>query len=149
MTASSFKTTSDKKLSKQIRTGIWASIVSAIMLISIGIFWLVHPAASGGSFSIVPDSDAAIQFAKITAIFKAVCDILPPVFVLLAIYFRQYRLAGYFHLVTLLLVIVVDMFVWGNFVPNAGATDILQHIPFAIPIMIGAFCFLKPNSKNS
>lgn len=140
---------SDKSLPRHIKTGIWASIVSAVMLIGIGIFWLAHPAAAEGSFSIVPDSDAAIRFAKITAIFKAIGDFLPPIFVLLAIYFRQFRLAGYFHLVTLLLVIVVDMFVWGSFVPNAGATDIVQHIPFAIPIMIAAYCFLKQRAKNS
>lgn len=139
----------DKSQPRHIKSGIWASIVSAVMLIGIGIFWLAHPAAAEGSFSIVPDSDAAIRFAKITAIFKAIGDFLPPIFVLLAISFRQYKLAGYFHLVTLFLVIVVDMFVWGSFVPNAGATDILQHIPFAIPIIIAAYCFLKPTSKNS
>ena len=139
----------DKNQPRHIKTGIWASIVSAVMLIGIGIFWLAHPAASEGSFSIVPDTDAAIRFKKITAIFKAIGDFLPPIFVLLAIKFRQYRLAGYFHLITLLLVIVVDMFVWGNYVPNAGARDILQHIPFAIPIIIAAYCFLKPTSKNS
>ena len=139
----------DKSQPRQIKTGIWASIVSAVMLIGIGIFWIAHPAAAEGSFSIVPDSDAAIRFAKITSIFKAVGDVLPPIFVLMAIYFRQYKLAGYFHLVTLFLVIVVDMFVWGSFVPNAGATDILQHIPFAIPIIIAAYCLLKPNTKNS
>ncbi|NJO03084.1 MAG: hypothetical protein HC880_16645 [Bacteroidia bacterium] len=140
---------SDKSLPQHIKTGIWASIVSAIMLIGIGIFWVAHPAAAEGSFSIAPDSDAAIRFAKITAIFKAVGDVLPPIFVLLAIYFRQFRLAGYFHLVTLFLVIVVDMFVWGSFVPNAGAKDVLQHILFAIPILIAAYCFLKPTSKIS
>lgn len=139
----------DKSQPRHIKSGIWASIVSAVMLIGIGIFWLAHPAAAEGSFSIVPDSDAAIRFAKITAIFKAIGDFLPPIFVLLAISFRQYKLAGYFHLVTLFLVIVVDMFVWGSFVPNAGATDILQHIPFAIPIIIAAYYFLKPTSKNS
>ena len=139
----------DKSQPRHIKSGIWASIVSAVMLIGIGIFWLAHPAAAEGSFSIVPDSDAAIRFAKITAIFKAIGDFLPPIFVLLAISFRQYKLAGYFHLVTLFLVIVVDMFVWGSFVPSAGATDILQHIPFAIPIIIAAYCFLKPTSKNS
>lgn len=139
----------DKSQPRHIKTGIWASIISAIMLIGIGIFWVAHPAAAEGSFSIVPDSEAAIRFAKITAIFKAVGDFLPPIFVLLAIFFRQYKLAGYFHLVTLFLVIVVDMFVWGSFVPNAGATDILQHILFAIPIIIAAYCFLKPTSKNS
>ena len=139
----------DKSLPRHIKTGIWASIVSAVMLSGIGIFWVAHPAAAEGSFSIVPDSDTAIRFAKITAIFKAVGDFLPPIFVLLAISFRQYKLAGYFHLVTLLLVIIVDMFVWGSFVPNAGATDILQHIPFAIPIIIAAYCFLKPTTKNS
>ena len=139
----------DKSQPRHIKTGIWASIVSAVMLIGIGIFWIAHPAAAEGSFSIVPDSDAAIRFAKITSIFKAVGDVLPPIFVLMAIYFRQYKLAGYFHLVTLFLVIVVDMFVWGSFVPNASATDILQHIPFAIPIIIAAYCFLKPTTKNS
>ena len=139
----------DKSQPRHIKTGTWASIVSAVMLIGIGIFWVAHPAAAEGSFSIVPDSDAAIRFAKITAIFKAVGDFLPPIFVLLAISFRQFRLAGYFHLITLLLVIVVDMFVWGSLVPNASATDILQHIPFAIPIIIAAYCFLKPITKNS
>lgn len=137
-----------KSQPKHIRIGIRASIVSAVMLIGIGIFWLAHPAAAEGSFSIVPDSDGAIRFSKILAIFKAVGDVLPPIFVLLAISFRQYRLAGYFHLVTLFFVIVVDMFVWSSFVPNAGITDVLQHIPFAIPIVIAAYCFLKPTSKN-
>lgn len=138
-----------KSQSKNIRVGIWSSIISAIMLIGIGIFWLAHPSATEGSFSIVPDSPAAVSLAKIVAIFKAIGDFLPPIFVLLAIYFKQYKLAGYFHIVTLILVIVVDMFVWGSFVPNAGAKDILQHIPFAIPIMIAAYSFLKPNSKTN
>ena len=138
-----------KSQSKNIRVGIWSSIISAIMLIGIGIFWLAHPSATEGSFSIVPDSPAAVSLAKIVAIFKAIGDFLPPIFVLLAIYFKQYKLAGYFHIVTLILVIVVDMFVWGSFVPNADAKDILQHIPFAIPIMIAAYSFLKPNSKTN
>ncbi|WP_421948645.1 DUF4267 domain-containing protein [Phaeodactylibacter xiamenensis] len=137
-----------KSQPKHIRIGIWASIVSAVMLIGIGVFWIAHPAAAEGSFSIVPDSDAALRFAKILAIFKAVGDVLPPIFVLLAIYFQQFRLAGYFHLITFFLVIVVDMLVWGSFVPNVGATDIIQHIPFAIPIIIAAYCFLKPTSKT-
>ncbi|MCR9183604.1 MAG: hypothetical protein NXH73_11820 [Flavobacteriaceae bacterium] len=138
-----------KSQSKNIRVGIWSSVISAIMLIGIGIFWLAHPSATEGSFSIIPDSSAAVSLAKIVAIFKAIGDFLPPIFVLLAIYFKQYKLAGYFHIVTLILVIVVDMFVWGSFVRNAGAKDILQHIPFAIPIMIAAYSFLKPNSKTN
>lgn len=137
----------ESSLPRHIKTGIWASVISAVMLIGIGIFWVAHPAAAEGSFSIVPDSDAAIRFAKILSIFKAIGDVLPPIFVLLAIFFRQFRLAGYFHLVTLFLVIVVDMFVWGSFVPDADAIDILQHIPFAIPIIIAAYCFLKPTSE--
>ncbi|MCI5090913.1 MAG: hypothetical protein MRY86_08170 [Phaeodactylibacter sp.] len=149
MSTSSFKNPLAKTLPRQIRIGVWASFISAGMLIGIGIFWVAHPAAAEGSFSIVPDSDAAIRFSKILSIFKAVGDVLPPIFVLLAISFRQFRLAGYFHLVTLLLVIAVDVFVWGSFVPNAGARDILQHIPFAIPIIIAAYCFLKPTSKIS
>lgn len=149
MDALSFKNTLNRNQPRHIKTGIWASVISAIMLIGIGIFWVAHPTASEGSFSIIPDSDAAIRFSKILAIFKAVGDVLPPIFVLLAISFRQFRLAGYFHLVTFFLVIVVDMFVWGSFVPNAGATDILQHIPFAIPIIIAAYCFLKPASKSA
>ena len=139
----------DKSQPRHIKTGIWASIVSAVMLIGIGVFWITHPAAAEGSFSIVPDSDAAIRFAKITSIFKAVGDVLPPIFVLLALCFHQFRLAGLFHLVTLFLVIAVDMFLWGGFVPNAGPKDILQHIPFAIPILIAAYCFLKPTTKQS
>jgi hypothetical protein len=99
----------DKSQPKNIRIGIWSSIISAIMLIGIGIFWLAHPSATEGSFSIVPDSPAAVSLAKIVAIFKAIGDFLPPIFVLLAIYFKQYKLAGYFHIVTLILVIVVDM----------------------------------------
>lgn len=138
-----------KSQSKNIRIGIWSSIISAIMLIGIGIFWLAHPSATEGSFSIIPDSPAAVSLAKRIAIFKAIGDFLPPIFVLLAIYFKQYKLAGYFHIVTLILVIAVDMFVWGSFVPNAGAKDILQHIPFAIPIIIAAYSFLKPNSKSN
>lgn len=134
---------------KHIQIGIWSSIVSAVMLIGIGVFWIVHPSATEGSFSIIPDSTAAISLAKIVAIFKAIGDFLPPIFVLLAIYFRQYKLAGYFHLVTLCLVIVVDMLVWGYFVPNVGAKDILQHIPFALPIIIAAYHFLKPTSKTN
>ncbi len=134
---------------KNIRVGIWSSIISAIMLIGIGIFWLAHPSATEGSFSIIPDTLAAVSLAKIVAIFKAIGDFLPPIFVLLAIYFKQYKLASYFHIVTLILVIVVDMFVWGSFVPNSGAKDILQHIPFAIPIVIAAYSFLKSNSKTN
>jgi hypothetical protein len=34
---------------KTVRTGIWASIVSAVMSIGIGIFWVAHPAAAEGS----------------------------------------------------------------------------------------------------
>lgn len=144
-----FQNPLDKNLPKNIRVGVWASFISAFMLFGIGIFWLVFPSAAEGSFSIIPDTKAAIQFSKITAIFKAVCDFLPPIFVLLAIRQGQFKLAGYFHLVTLLLVIIVDMFVWGAFVPNAKPMDILQHIPFAIPILIGAYNFLKPNPQNS
>lgn len=138
-----------KSQSKNIRVGIWSSLISAIMLVGIGIFWLAYPSSTEGSFSIVPDSPSSVSLAKIVAIFKAIGDFLPPVFVLLSIYFKQYKLAGYFHIVTLILVIIVDMFVWGAFVPNAGAKDILQHIPFAIPIMIAAYSFLKPNSKTN
>lgn len=130
-------------LSKEIKTGIWASYISAFMLIGIGIFWLAFPLAAEGSFSISPDTDAAISFAKIVAIFKAICDFLPPIFVILAIRQGQFKLAGQFHVVTLVLVILVDMIVWGVFVPNASALDIIQHIPFAIPIVIAAYTFLK------
>ena len=139
----------DKSQPKNIRIGIWSSIISAIMLIGIGIFWVVHPNATESSFSIVPDSETAISFAKIIAIFKAIGDILPPVFILLAIGFKQFRLAGYFHIVTLLLIILVDMVVWGSFVPNASARDIIQHIPFAIPMIVAAYYFLKSKPKNS
>ncbi len=148
MYATTFKNPLDKNLPKHIRTGVWASFISAFMLIGIGLFWVIHPTSAEASFSIVPDSDAAIRFSKITAIFKAVGDILPPVFILLAIGLGQFRLAGIFHLSTLLLVILVDMITWGLYVPNVGPTDIMQHIPFAIPIIIAAYCFLKPTNKK-
>lgn len=148
MVVDHFRNPLDKGLSKRIRVGVRASFVSAFMLIGIGLFWVAHPAAAEGSFSIVPDSDAAIRLAKITSIFKAVGDVLPPIFVLLAIGLHQFKLAGYFHIVTLFLVIVVDMITWGMFVPNVQPLDVLQHIPFAIPIVIAAYCFLKPTSKN-
>lgn len=76
-------------------------------------------------------------------------DVIPPIFILLAIKFQQFRLAGLFHIVTLLLLIVIDMFVWGSFVPNAGAKDILQHVAFGIPMIIAAYYFLKPNPKTN
>jgi len=148
MSTSSFKNPLAKNLPRQIRIGVWASFVSAFMLIGIGLFWVIHPTSAEASFSIVADSDAATRFAKITAIFKAVGDILPPVFVLLAIGLGHFRLAGLFHVVTLLLVIMVDMITWGLYVPNAGPRDIFQHLPFAIPIIISAYCFLKPTSNK-
>lgn len=144
-----FKKILDKHLPRQTRIGVWASIISAVMLIGIGLFWVAHPAATEGSFSIVPDSDAAIRLAKIVAIFKAVGDVLPPVFILLALSFHQFRLAGLFHVVTLVLVIVVDMFTWGTFVPDVQPMDVLQHVPFAIPMLIAAYCFLKPIQKRN
>lgn len=148
METSYFKKPLDRSLPKHIRTGVWASFISAFMLVGIGLFWVIHPTSAEASFSIVADSDAAIRFAKIIAIFKAVGDIIPPLFVLLAIGVRQFKLAGLFHVLTLLLVIIVDMITWGLYVPNAGPTDILQHIPFAIPIVIAAYCFLKPTEKK-
>lgn len=144
----SFKNPLSRDLPKVIRTGVWASYVSAFMLIGIGLFWVLFPNAAEGSFSITADSDAAIRFSKITSIFKAVGDVLPPIFVLLAIGVRQFRLAGIFHVVTLILVIILDMIVWGTYVPNAGMRDILQHVPFAIPIIIAGYCFLKPTNEN-
>ncbi|NHE57926.1 hypothetical protein [Cyclobacterium plantarum] len=149
MDTQSFKNPLDKNLSGYIRTGVWASLVSACMLIGIGLFWVIHPLSAEASFSIVADSDAAIRFAKITAIFKAVGDVVPPIFVLLAIGFHQFRLAGLFHVVTLVLVILVDMITWATYVPQVQPLDVLQHIPFAIPIIIAAYCFLKPIAKNS
>lgn len=143
----SFNNPLDKSLPKHLRTGIWSSFISAFMLIGIGIFWIAHPSAAEGSFSIIPDSDAAIRFSKLTAIFKAVGDVLPPIFVLLAIGYRQFKLAGLFHIVTLILVIGVDMITWAMFVPNVQPITALQHIPFAIPIAIAAYCFLKPTPK--
>jgi hypothetical protein len=50
----SLKNPFDKIIPKPIKTGVWASIVLAVLLISIGIFWVAHSAAAEGSFSIVP-----------------------------------------------------------------------------------------------
>lgn len=138
-----FKNPLDKSLPRHIRIGVWASFVSAIMLAGITALWVFHPDASEVSLSIVPDSDAAIRYARLTAVFKAVGDILPPIFILLALGLHEFRLAGIYHLVTLVLVVVVDMFTWAAYVPDVQALDILQHIPFAIPMIIAAYCFLK------
>ena len=148
MESNYFKNPLAKSLPKHIRIGVWASFISAFMLIGIGLFWVIHPNSAEASFSITADSHAAIRFAKITAIFKAVGDLLPPIFVLLAIFFGQFRLAGLFHIVSLGLVILVDMITWGMYVPNVGPMNIMQHIPFAVPIAIAAYCFLKSSSKK-
>lgn len=116
--------------------------MSAVLLIGIGVFWLVHPAASEGALSIVPDSDAARRYASLAAVFKAVGDILPPVFVLLALGLHQFRLAGWFHVVTLVLIIAVDMITCVSFVPDPGPQHVLMHVPFAIPMLVAAACFL-------
>jgi hypothetical protein len=138
-----FKNPLDPSLPRHIKVGVWASLVSALMLAGITALWVFHPDAAEVSLSIVPDSDAAIRYAKLTAVFKAVGDILPPIFVLLALGLHQFRLAGLFQLVTLVLVVVVDMITWATYVPDAQLLDVLQHIPFAIPMVIAAYCFLK------
>ena len=133
----------DKKLPQHIKVGVWASIISAIMLVGIAVFWLVFPGGGEVSFALETDSKSAQTFAKTTVYFKAVGDLLPPIFILLALGLHQFRLAGYFHIVTILLVIIPDMFIWGSFVPNPGPRDILQHVPFAIPMIIAAYNFLR------
>lgn len=130
-------------LSKRIRIGVWSSLVSAFMLIGIGFLWLFDPNSTELSFSIVPDSEVASALARLVSIFKGIGDIIGPVFVLIAIFSYQFRLAGYFQIVILVLVIVVDMIIWGMFVPNATPIDVLMHTPFAIPIVIAAYNFLK------
>lgn len=118
--------------------GVWANLISALMLIGIGVFWLASPAAaSAGAFGIVPDSESAIAYAQLTAIFKAVGDILAPLFALVALFYRQWHITGVLNLLTLLLIPVVDMVVWGVF---AGPESILMHAPFAVPIAVGAYC---------
>jgi len=124
--------------SRRIRIGVWANAVSALMLIGIGAFWLASPrAASAGAFGIEPDSEAAVAYAQLTAIFKAIGDIIAPLFALVALRFRQWHLTGVLNLLTLLLLPVVDMVVWGTF---AGPSHILMHAPFALPISVGAYC---------
>lgn len=132
-----------------IRTGVWASLVSSVMLIGIGVFWVVLPGASEGAFAIEADTAAAEKFARIAAIFKAVGDVLPAVFVLIALYRLQFRLVGYFQLATIILVVLIDILTWRAFVPDPSIRYILMHVPFAIPMAIAAFCFLIPhNSYN-
>ncbi|GGD11657.1 hypothetical protein GCM10011342_20600 [Aquisalinus flavus] len=125
-----------------MRVGVWSSLVSSIMLIGIGAFWIFFHGAAEGAFSIPTTTPEAAKYARITAIFKAIGDILPAVFVLIALYKYQFRLAGYFHLVTLVLVILVDMLTWSAFVPDPSLRHILMHVPFAIPMIIAAICFL-------
>ena len=124
--------------SKRIRIGVWANLISALMLIGIAAFWLASPtAASAGAFGIEPDSEAAVAYAQLTAIFKAIGDIIAPLFALVALLYRQWHLAGVLNLLTLVLIPAVDMVVWGLF---AGPGHILMHAPFALPIAVGAYC---------
>jgi hypothetical protein len=124
--------------SKRVRIGVWANLISALMLIGIGVFWLASPtAASAGAFGIAPDSEAAVAYAQLTAIFKAIGDIIAPLFALVALLYRQWHVAGVLNLLTLVLIPAVDMVVWGVF---AGPGSILMHAPFAIPIAVGAYC---------
>jgi len=124
-----------------IRVGVWASLASSISLIGVGAFWVVFPGASEGAFSIEADTPTAAKFARIAAIFKAVGDVLPAVFILLALYRHQFRLVGYFHVATLLLVILVDMLTWAAFVPEPSIRHILMHAPFGAPMARSAFSF--------
>ena len=56
--------------SRRIRVGVWANRISAVMLIGIAVFWVSSPrAASEGAFGIAADSEAAIAYAQLTAIF--------------------------------------------------------------------------------
>lgn len=130
-----------------IRVGVWASLVSSVMLIGIGVFWVVFPGAAEGAFSIGADTPAAEKFARIAAIFKAVGDFLPAVFVLIALCRLQFRLVGYFQLATIILVILVDILTWRAFVPDPSIRHVLMHVPFAIPMAIAAFCFLIPHTS--
>jgi len=124
--------------SKRVRVGVWANLLAALMLFGIAAFWLTSPtAASAGAFGIAPDSEAAIAYAQLTAIFKAIGDIIAPLFALVALLYQQWHLAGVLNLLTLLLIPAVDMVVWGLF---AGPEHILMHAPFAIPIAVGAYC---------
>lgn len=108
------------------------------MLIGIAAFWLASPTtASAGAFGIEPDSEAAVAYAQLTAIFKAVGDLLAPLVALVALGYRQWHVAGVLNLLTLLLIPVVDMVVWGVF---AGPGHVLMHAPFAVPIAVGAYC---------
>lgn len=52
------------------------------MLVGIGVFWRVAPGAAEVAFGTVPDSDAALRYAVLTAVFKAIGDVLGVVVVL-------------------------------------------------------------------
>lgn len=130
----------DRSLPRRIRVGVGANLLSATMLIGIAAFWAASPEqAAAGAFSIAPDTEAARAFAQLTAIFKAVGDVLPPVFVFGALVYRQWHLAGLFNAFTLLAVPLVDMAVWGAF---SGPSHVWMHVPFAVPILIGAVCLI-------
>jgi hypothetical protein len=124
--------------SKRVRIGVWANLVAALMLFGVAALWLASPtAASADAFGIAPDSEAAVAYAQLTAIFKAIGDIIAPLFALVALLYRQWHLAGMLNLLTLVLIPAVDMVVWGLF---AGPGQILMHAPFAVPIAVGAYC---------
>ena len=123
--------------SRRVRIGVWANLVSAVMLFGVAAFWAASPtAASAGAFGIEPNGDADVVYAQLTAIFKAVGDVLAPLFALVALGYRQWHLAGVLNLLTLVLIPAVDMVVWGLF---AGPDHILMHAPFALPIAVGAY----------
>lgn len=125
-----------------ISIGVGASLVSSALLMAVGAFWLLAPGAAEAAFGLSADTPSAQAFAGLVAIFKGVSDILPAVFVLIGLMARQFRLVGYFHVVTLVLVIVVDIITWQAFVPEPSLQHVVMHLPFALPMIVAACCFL-------
>ena len=131
-----------RRVSRRVRIGVWANLVSAVMLFGVAAFWAASPTAASagaGAFGIEPDGDAAMAYAQLTALFKAIGDVLAPLFALVALGYRQWHLAGVLNLLTLVLIPVVDMVVWGVF---AGPESVWMHAPFAVPIAVGAYCLI-------
>ena len=106
--------------------------------------WFFIPNAAQIVFLINADSESALNFAKLTAIFKGVADTLSGLVIVITLIFREYRLVSIFMILTTVFIMTLDLFVWGNFINEIKFTrDFLIHIIFAIPLIVSSIILLK------